>query len=224
MAKINWRHCRTAWLIAGIVFLVAGPANYIVWLILDFDDTSLVAMCNYLYLLPVCLGIFVPAQNFHKLMHLGGKRLDFFKSSLLTYVPVCAVVSLLSVVANLTVDRWMVASGEIDAALDLLNAFEFMEHGAVIAFLQMTAFLIFASCAAHTLTLIQGRWYGWVCDAMLVAFICMFAPVKPLLDAMVWFWYMAIFHSMAAVQILFCLAVSAALYWVSSIPIRSRAF
>jgi hypothetical protein len=227
MTKVNWRHSKTAYLIAGITFLV-GLSNYIVWPELYVNGVNsgsyLTAMGDYLYLLPVCLGIFVPTQNFRRLMNLGGNRMDFFKSGALTYVPVAATVSLLSVIAYLTIDAWMIASfgGGLRGVLDLLDAFGFMARGPVVAFFQMSAFLIFAACVAHTLTLIQGHWYGWVTDGLLIAVLCVFTPVEPIRDALVWFWNMAIFHSHAIAQIAFCLALGAAVYCASLIPIKSK--
>ncbi|MDR1443361.1 MAG: hypothetical protein LBI94_00615 [Treponema sp.] len=222
MAKINWRHSKTAYWVTGTVFALAGPVEYIVSIAVRNPYNEVVAMGNYLYLFPLCMAIFVPAQNFQRLMNLGGTRLDFFKSSLLTYAPAAAVGSLASVILNLTIDKWMVSSGAIAGVLDLLTVFGFMERGPAAAFFQMTVFLLLTACTVHMLTLIQGRWYGWVTDALIIAVISVFTPIASLRAVLVWFFTMIIFHDAAAVQILSCLLCGAAVYGLSLIPVRSR--
>jgi hypothetical protein len=221
MAKVNWRHSQAAYLITGIAFLLT-VANYITSIFFNDSETYTVAAGNYLYLLPLCMGIFVCAHNFPKLMNLGGKRMDFFKSYLPTYALVAAIVSLASIIPYLTIDKWMVSSGKFAGMLDLLDVFGFMERGAVVAFFQMTVFLLLLSITAHTLTLLQGRWYGWVADTIIIALIAVFTPIAPLRAALVWFFDMIIFHDFAIVQILSCLLLGAAIYCASIVPIKSK--
>ncbi|GHU61644.1 hypothetical protein AGMMS49983_01730 [Clostridia bacterium] len=222
MAKVNWKNSKTAWLITAVIFLSAGVAYYIMAIFIDYFLGDVIALGNFLYAAPLFLAIFVPAQNFSKLMHLGGNRKNFFRSALITYVPVAAGASLVSILTHMILDALLTSAGMIGSSLDLLNGFGFMEHGSVVAFFQMTVFLLFVSCAAHTLTLIQGHWYGWVCDGLIIAVICVFTPIEPLRGALVWFWNMAIFHEYAIVQIVFCLVLALAIYAASLVPIKSK--
>jgi hypothetical protein len=221
MAKINWRYSVQPYLITGITVLL-GLADLILAMALRIPGNESVAIGNYLYLLPLCMAIFVPARNFSRLMHLGGTRMDFFKGALLTYTAAAAITGLLSLVTHLTVDKWMVSRGLYAGIQDLLDVYGFMARGPAAAFFQMTAFLLLTASAAHTLTLIQGRWYGWVVDTLIVAIISVFTPIAPLRAALVWFFNMIIFHDIAAVQILSCMILGTAIYCASLIPIKSR--
>lgn len=216
--KINLRLTRTAYLIFGIVFIV-GLSDPILSLAMpDPDDYSL-AVGTYIYLLPLLLAVFIPAQNFSKLMNLGGKRMDFFYGSLLTYLLITAVVTLLSVILFFILDPIMRANTGL---MNLLDIFSFMSNGAVVAFLQMFAFLSLCCCVFHTLTLIQGHWYGFVVDVIIIAVISVFTPIATLRAALVWFFNMIIFHDIAIVQIVFCLVLSVGIYCASLIPIRTK--
>jgi hypothetical protein len=221
MAKVNWRHSQTAYLITGICFVV-GNIQYIIELMVNPEGNMTIPVGNYLYLLPVCMGVFVIAHNFPKLMNLGGKRLDFFISGIITYLPIAAGASLMSIVTRCTIDKWMLANSRMAGFLDLYDVFGFMERGAVVAFFQMTSFLLLLSITAHTLTLIQGRWYGWATDTIIIAIIAVFTPIAPLRAALVWFFDMIIFHDFAIVQILSCLLLGAAIYCASIVPIKSK--
>lgn len=221
MAKINWRHSRVAQLITGIAFLV-GFVQYILDNTVNVEGNISLAAGNYLFLLPLFMGIFVTALNFPRLLHLGGKRMDFFKSGIITYAGVAVFASLLSMLTYFTTDRLMLAHGRIAGIIDLYNVFGFMSRGPVVAFLQMTSFLLLVAVVAHTLTLIQGHWYGWVTDVLIIAIISVFTPIAPLRAALIWFFNMIIFHELALVQILCCLLLSALIYCASLIPIRSK--
>ena len=221
MAKINWRHSNVAYLIAGITF-VMGYAQYIIELTVNPPGNILFSAGNYLYLLPLCMGVFVAALNFPKLMSLGGKRMDFFKSGIITYAPIAAAVSLASIVTRFTIDKWMLTNSRIAGTLDFYDIFGFMNRGIIVAFIQMTAFMLLIAIATHTLTLIQGRWYGWVTNAAIIAIISVFTPIAPLRAALVWFFYVIIFHEYAVVQILACLLIGAVIYSASLIPIKSK--
>jgi hypothetical protein len=223
IAKINWRNSKTSYLITGIVFAM-GIVQYIIDFVINNVESDTLSAGNYLYLLPLCMGIFVPARNFSKLMSLGGKRIDFFKSGLLTYAPAAAAACLASMLTRLSIDRWLVSTGRIAGTVDLLDVFGFTSRGPVVAFLQTTVFLLLAACTAHTLTLIQGRWYGWLTNALIIAVISVFTPIAPLRAALVWFFNLIIFHDYAIVQIASCLVFGALIYGVSLIPIKSRVF
>jgi hypothetical protein len=220
MARVNWRHNLVAYLIAAIV-LAAGAGNYVTWLfVTGTSDNETTAVGDYLMLLPLGIALFICARNFHKLMNLGGTRMDFFRSGWLTFTPAAVVVAAIMVVLNRTLDPWMLRRGAFAAALDVLDAFGFTSHGAFVAFLQMAAWLTGASAFVWTLTLIQGRWYGWVADALIIAVISVFTPIAPLRAVLVWFFHLTIFGPWL-LQIVACLVLGALVYAASLVPIRS---
>ena len=221
MVKINLRQSQTVHIIM-IIVLITGIFNYIMFLTINSKEegASTTAFGNLLYLTPLLMAIFVPAENFSKMINLGGKRKDFFKSSIILYVLVSAIVTILSILFYFTIDQIAIIEERL---LDVLDVFGFMENGVIIAFFQMWAFLILVSCTAHTITLIQGRWYGWVVDVLIIAIISVFTPIAPLRATLVWFFNMIIFHDIAIVQIISCLVLSAIIYCLSLIPIKSKA-
>jgi len=87
----------------------------------------------------------------------------------------------------------------------------------------MAAFFFLFACVLHTLTLAQGHWYGWVADVAIIAVISVFTPIPPLRGALVWFFDLIIFNNVPIVQILACLAIGAAVYAASLVPIATKA-
>lgn len=220
MMKVNARQAKTAYWIAGIIFLACIASAITSYSGRNAADNMTVAVGNYLFLLPVLLGILIPAKNFTKLMNLGGKRMDFWKSCLPLYVLAALAVSLVGILLCRFLNPVML--NRLGGVMDLFDIFGFMARGIVAAFIQMSAFLFLAACAAHTLTLIQGRWYGWVVDVLIVAIISVFTPIAVLRSALVWFFRMIIFHHSALVQIVSCVVLGAAVYALSLIPIKSK--
>jgi hypothetical protein len=147
-------------------------------------------------------------------------RMDFFISAGLTYLCAAATVTVIS----LAMELFLGGPGQenIDWLFSLFEVFGFKRNGPGTAFLRMTAFLLLFCCVLHTLTLVQGRWYGWVIDGLLIAIISVFTPIAPLRAALGWFFTMIIFHDSALVQILSCIVLSAAVYAASLIPIKNK--
>jgi hypothetical protein len=214
MTKVNLRNSKTAYLVGGIVLLM-GLVSVITTEIIYPSEGNSIAVENYLFMLPLFIAIFTPAQNFAKLMNLGGKRMDFFKSGIIVYGLACAAVSLVSLIMYYAIDNAI-------AIFSLYDVFGFMRHGPVAAFFQMTAFLSLFCVVLHTLTLSQGHWYGWVADLLIVAIISVFTPIAPLRAVLGWFFTMIIFHEAVPVQILSCVILGAVIYCGSLIPIRTR--
>lgn len=220
MARINLKTASDPYLITGIV-LALGAVNYILSLAIPGSSgNTTVALGNYLFLLPLLMAIYIPAKNFTKLMHLGGKRIDFFKGAILTYLPSTVFAALVSLAIHYTIDPIILK--RIAGVFDLYEIFGFLQHNVIVAFIQMTAFLLMFSCVLHTLTLIQGKWYGWVIDVVIVAIISVFTPIAHLRAALVWFFRLIIFNDSAIIQIGACAVLGAAAYCISLIPIKSK--
>jgi hypothetical protein len=219
IVKINLKQVKAAYWVTGVVLLLT-IAQMIVFAIIALEGDNDMPFGNYLVLLPLLAAILIPARNFTKLMNLGGKRMDFFKGCILSYLPVVLAVSLLCVALRFILDPLMLV--DLESSLNLLDAFGFMRRGAVVAFFQMSAFLLVFCCVLHSLTLAQGHWYGWAADILIIAIISVFTPIAPLRAVLVWFFRMIIFHESALVQIVSCVVFGAVVYCGSLIPIRSK--
>ncbi|MDR0964517.1 MAG: ABC transporter ATP-binding protein [Clostridium sp.] len=183
-------------------------------------DAISLGIGDYLYLSPILLAILVPTLHFRKLMHLGGRRIDFYRSCILTYIPMVAVVTLITCVMQVTLYPFL-RSGGIQMFY-MAEVFGFSARGFVITFMQMFAFFFLVSCVLHTLTLIQGYWYGWVVDVLIVTIISVFTPIAPLRVWLVRFFDLIIFHDHIAVQIVCCLVLGFVIYSASLIPIQTK--
>ncbi|MDR0877945.1 MAG: hypothetical protein LBN21_07815, partial [Treponema sp.] len=201
--------------IAGGIILLLGVTDVILWATIDPSEENSIAIGNYLFMLPLFMAIFTPAQNFAKLMNLGGTRMVFFKSSILVYGLACAAVSLVSLILYYAIDNAI-------AIFSLYDVFGFMRRGPVAAFFQMSLFLLLFCTALHTLTLSQGRWYGFAADVLIIAIISVFTPIAPLRAVLGWFFTMIIFHEAAPMQMLSCIVLGAVIYCGSLIPIKTK--
>jgi hypothetical protein len=217
---INIRQSKSAYIITAILILAAIANEIVLSVVFGPHDTNMMALNNYLYILPLLIAIFVPARNFSKLINLGAKRMDFFKSSAFTYLYAAAAVTAASLALELIFGG--MARTNADWLLSLFEVFGFMRNGPAAAYFQMAAFLLLFCCVLHTLTLVQGRWYGWALDAAIIAVISVFTPIAPLRTALGWFFTMIIFHDSALVQILSCLVLGAVVYAASLIPLTSK--
>ncbi|MDR0424778.1 MAG: hypothetical protein LBH39_04900 [Clostridiales Family XIII bacterium] len=221
IAKINLKQSKTAYMIVGILFFLQVGSEIVTRVILRLEGGGL-ALGNYLLLLPLLMGIFIPAKNFSKLLNLGCKRLDFFRGCLPAYAAAAFFVTLACLVLWLAVDPVLLSYSSEPSLYNLFDVFGFARDGVAIAFFRMFAFLLLVSCVAHTLTLVQGRWYGWLADALIIIIISVFTPIAPLRAALVWFFHTIIFHEFAAVQILSCLILGAAVYCAGLAPIKAK--
>jgi hypothetical protein len=219
MAKITLKESKTAFLVTGILVGVQ-LVNMIFAAVLAPDDSQSLAVGDYLYFFPVLCSILIPALQFPKIMYLGGKRKDFFKSCCLAYIPAIAGAALLATVLEFTLytpvrvySIYMFSAAEV---------FGFAARGPVICFLQTFAFFTLCCLVFHTITLIQGHWYGYACDALIIAIISVFTPIAPLRAVLVWFFNLIIFNENIALQILSCLIIGAAVYALSIFPIKTR--
>jgi len=219
IVKTNFKQSTLAYFIAGGL-MVAAIANVIVsWAL---GNTGSMEIENFLYLLPILMAIFIPAGHFNKIMNLGGKRVDFFKACIINYVIVAFVVTGASLLIHLIATPLIGHFAYDDISLSLWTAFGFANNNMAVAFFQKFSFLVLLMSLLHTLTLSQGRWYGWVANVLIVAIISVFTPIAPLRAALVWFFNMIIFHSNAFVQIGFCLVLAAGIYTLSLIPTRDK--
>ncbi len=216
VAKTNITNVKLAYMYTLIPLGIVTLQDIVYIILYQFDifpgaESANAATGNYLYLFLIVSAIVIPSMHFHRFMNLGGKRKDFFMGNALTYVIMAAVISVIGVILYFTYEKMVLTyySGE---TLNTLYVFGWIQHGAVIAFFQQFAFLLLLAVSIHTLTAIQGKWYGWVTDAVIVAVISVFTPIAPLRSALVWFFNLIIFNSNILMQIGACLVLSAVIY------------
>ena len=227
VAKINLRHVNNLYLIVGIV-LACLASSYITNIVfIDpgyYGDNSIISANCALIGLPVMAAILIPALNMRRIINLGAKRQDFLKGTALVYVLFSAIAALLMIVISYTVDRAMLGTMYFAEVMDMLRAFGFIYRGPVVAFLQMFAFMLLFAAFAHTLTVAQGSWRGWMFNAAIIAVICVFTPIEPLRNLLIGLFYLIIFNSNAALQIISCLVLAAVVYMLSKPTLAKKAF
>lgn len=185
----------------------------------DQSQNTYVDSANYLYLAVILASIFIPTLNFKKIMHLNGKKLDFYWGTLINYVIIAAVVSLANIVL------FLLCKSLFGSRLIIWNTvvlFGWMSHGIVMAFFQQFFFLLLAAIFIHTLTTMQTFWFGWVADAVLAAIISVFTPIPVLRTALIWFFNMIIFNNNALLQIFVCLILSAVIYTLNLLALQRK--
>jgi len=206
----------------------------------NVGNQTIISFGNYLWLLPLMAGIFIPARNFRRLINLGGKRENFFWGSLMAHSIMAAIISFTNTIIFYVLDRPIIRAeyfhpirtpgdaafvmgqpGHIGGAVNLVEVFGWIQNGFVFAFLQQFALLFLIATFAHTLTAIQDKWYGWLTSVALIAIISVFSPIPMLRGALVWFFNLIIFHDIAVLQIVACIVIGMAIYMINK-PVLSR--
>ncbi|MCL2575896.1 MAG: hypothetical protein FWE33_05630 [Defluviitaleaceae bacterium] len=217
MTKLNFKHSKIAYLITGAALL----SNVISLVLLGFGiDSGVNDIATYLFALPIFMAIFIPALNFYPFMNLGGKRIDFFQANIITYLITIFIVTAISFLVHSTIDQFVFNHNDYD--ISLWTTFGFTQNNNFIAMLQMFSFFTLLISAIHAIVLMQGRWYGWVINAIIVAIISVFTPIAPLRAALAWFFNLIIFHDTAILQIINCLILAAIIYTASLIPLKHK--
>ncbi|MDR1398556.1 MAG: hypothetical protein LBJ41_01340 [Treponema sp.] len=221
IVKLNILNNGRAYIITGIFLLLflVQESSYIIDIVTGNDDGAdyRASIGFALYLLILFSAIGIPIDNFHKLINLGGKRSDFFKSALLTYIVLACFVALANLAICYTYDRvWDDTNTKI---FNVIEAAGWNTHGPFATILQQFAFLLLVSVVIHTLSLIhvllRGSWRGWFFDGMLLAFIIACLSFEPLGSALKWFFQRFVFQPNLFLQIPICLGLTGIVYGLS---------
>lgn len=218
ITRVNFT--RTTWiayLVAGICFLNTFIQAFI-YNLLGYSENSQVSEGNMLLLVLILSAVLIPSVNFSKIMHLNGKKQDFFWACLFNYIFFAAVLSAINLLLMYTYDR---AMGSTITLWNIAEIFGWTKDGIILAFLRQFAFYLLLGIAIHTLTALQTFWYGWVTDLIIIAVISVFTPIAPLRKLMLDFFNMIIFNPNPIVHIITCLVLSALIYSIY-IPVLSR--
>lgn len=216
ITKINFK--QTTW-IAYLVALLSFASVFIQIFIryLLNSKTTEVSEGNQLLLALIIAAVLIPAVNFRKIMHLNGKKVDFFWASLINYIIFSVVLSIINLVLYTTIDSVM---GSIVTIWNIVDLFGWIRHGIIVAFFMQFAFYLLVGVTIHTLTAMQTFWFGWVVDFVLVTIISVFIPIAPLRSILIDFLNLIILNPNALAQVAICLALSVAIYTLN-IPILS---
>ena len=223
--KINLKTIGGAY-IATLAGIGAMVSNYIIYVVQVsrgdiLSDNMGVSVGWAFWALPVAAGIIISSVNFRRIMSLGGNRADYFKGSLISYIIIAAAASLLGVITYYLVDIPFAAAEIYGGVLAVPEIFGWNAHGPIVFFIQQFAFLLLTAFFTHTFCGLQGKWYGWVVNAAFIAGIPVFSAIEPLRNILAGYFYLIFFFPNALVQILVCLAVGFAFYFLSK-PIYAR--
>ncbi len=218
MTRVNF--IKTTW-IAYLVALLSFTSSFVQSFIRYFiavEDGGQTSEGNSLIIVIIIAAVLIPSVNFYKLMHLNGKKTDFFWASITNYIVFAAAIALVNVLLFYTIDKMLKTSVII---YDIIDVFGWSDNGVIFAFLRQFAFYLLLGVVLHTLTSIQTFWWGWVIDLVIVAIISVFTPIAPLRQLLVDFFNVIIFNPNPVVHIAVCLSLSAGIYSLN-IPILSR--
>lgn len=175
IAKINFRQkALYVYIITAILMLVA----IVLPLMPDSgtgEQMTNVSPGTYLYVLAILLPIFVSTYNFTHLMNIGAKKKDYFNGCALTYILTAAVISLVSSI----VYGILVLTKLNDSVMDIISMTGWNTN-VVTMFLCQFAILLLLQSFIHTLILVQGKWYGWVANGVILLLITIFSLIPGL--------------------------------------------
>ncbi|WP_070041229.1 hypothetical protein [Robinsoniella peoriensis] len=217
IAKINFRFLLPAYIITA-VFLLAGVWN-LIGASTGITGNIYVEIGNYLYVFAVLAPIFIAGRNFKRIMHLNGKKQDYYWGCLANYIIIAAAASLGNMIL------FFCSKALFDSLVNiqsLAEIFGWLSHGIVICFIQQFCFLLLTAVFVHMMTEMQSSWLGWLADVLLVVVLSVFIPVPVLRNVLEGFFRLIIFHPNVFIQIGCCLVLTALCYAVDLYVLRRK--
>ena len=224
IGKINLVKNKIPYLVTGIIIIAVLVQNIIYLIrapIADKIGDIEISIGNYFWILILMAAILIPTQNFSKIINLGGKRDNFFLGCLISYGILTVSVSLCNTIIYYTYDRFFNSVGYLGTMINCIEVFGWNKHGAGIVFVRQFAFLFLLATFFHTLTAVQGKWYGWITNLVIVTIISVFTPIASLRATLAWFFRMIIFHPNPLLHITFSLVLAITVYLLNK-PIFAR--
>ncbi|SIS15289.1 hypothetical protein SAMN05878482_1257 [Peribacillus simplex] len=211
VAKLNFKKVKLSY----FIFLALIGLQLISYMINNIFNKSneggfSLSFGFYAYIIIILSAMLIPARNFEKIMNFNVKKLDYMKGSVINYVVFALIISLFTVLCYLYLDKLLPVGNSFVA--NPFGVFGWDNNGVIIAFVRQFVFMLMVALVVHTLTTIQGTWYGWLTDIMIVAVICVFTPIASLRKVLVSIFDTLIFTPNAAIQITSCLGVSVVVY------------
>ncbi len=218
ITRINFT--RTTW-IAYLVALLSFSSTLVQTFIRFLTNTpeeGQLSEGNMLLLVLIVGAVLIPAVNFRKIMHLNGKKVDFFWAALINYIIFSAAISLINLILYTSLDSFF---NPVVPLWDIIEIFGWTNNGIFFAFYRQFAFYLLLGVVLHTLTSVQTFWWGWVIDLILAAIISVFTPIASLRQLLVDFFNLIIFNPNPMAHVAVCLSLAAGIYALN-IPILSR--
>ena len=223
--RLNLKYIKGAYiaLAAGIAAL---SSSIILSVIFEAQGESMAGNYNVsmgwaAWALPVTAAIIITAVHFKRITSLGGNRDNFFQGSLISYVILAAISSLIGLIIYYAFDLPYIALGRYGGVITVPEVFGWGVHGPVVFFLQQFAFLFLTAAFTHTFCSAQGKWYGWASFIGALVVLCVFLPIEPLRNIVIGYAYLIMFMPIVPLQILACLAIGLGFYWLNK-PIYAR--
>lgn len=219
ITKLNIKNIKSTYLTIGIICVALLVQDFIKMALTsagtDIGSQSVISLGHYLWLLIPTGAIVIVRKNFRKIVNLGGKRSDFFMGSLISYLVLSTAVSLANTLIFYSYDKFIMSTGTFEGIFNLMDIWGWAAHGVIIGFIQQVVFLMLLGAFTHTLTLVQGTWFGWTVDILIAGILAVFIPIRALREILVGFLRMILFHPNAMLQIFNCLVLGAILYALS---------
>ena len=241
IAKMNLANIKVPYFVTGLALGIAMVQSIIYAIIaIIYGKAGIqmeISIGNYFWLVVLLAAVYIPTRNFRRIVNLGGKRNGFFWGSMISYVLLASVGSLANAIFYYTYDKFLIGTGAYvgigaflkdssmfsnkNIVVNLIELFGWNSHGVFLAIIQQFVFLILLAAVVHTLSSIQDKWYGWVIDVIIAAFLGLFIPIASLRPTLLSFINLIVFNSNAFVQIVICLILAILIYALNK-PILSR--
>lgn len=209
-----------AYVAAALVLLCLGFA-YLVVMREATSDSEVISIVHAWIVLVILVAVLMPARTYRRVINLGGRRLDCDWASLMVNTLLAALGGIIMVVVHATLDVFIAQRSY--AVVSIMDGFGFTAHGSVVAFLQMTAWLLAVASFAQALTLANTRWYGWVADILIVALVVVSASTTALRGVLTWIFDLTIFGA-PGIQVTSCLVLAALLTSLSKVLLDRKDF
>lgn len=216
-AKLELKNINTAYITGGCLVIIG------LWTLLQcltgLTSNNYIDTANYLYIFAVLVPILVPAYCMKKILYLNGSKDTFFKGTLLVYIIVALVFSVMNLLIYSLTD---LIFGDYLAIKNLSVIFGWRSNGVIICFMQQFAFFFFAECFFHILTCAHFRRFGIAADILIAVVLAVFIPVASLRKYLIVFFDLIIFNDNWSIQIISCLILSTVFYLLSVTIIKRR--
>lgn len=172
------------------------------------------------FLIPLA-ALYIPTNNFRRIINLGGKRRDYFWGSLVTYAVLACAASLIGVIVHYAEDLIATSIDPFSNIVALSDVFGWSAHNPIVAFFQQLAFLFLLATFVHTLATMRNKWYGWVTYITLFTVVLVFTNTMSLQSKIAWFFNLLTSHDNALLQIVSCVVLAMVIYMFSK-PVIAR--
>ncbi|WP_054025003.1 hypothetical protein [Bacillus sp. FJAT-28004] len=221
VAKLNFKTVKLSYFIF-LAIIVLQLSSYLINDLLNTSKEGFsLSFGFYSYIIIIMSAMLIPARNFQKIMNLNVKKLYYMRGSFINYVVFSLIISLFTLLCYLYLDKLIPVSNN-GLVANPFGVFGWSNNGVLVAFIRQFVFMLMVALIFHTLTTIQGTWYGWLTNFMIVAVISVFTPIASLRKVLVSIFDTLIFTPNAVIHIVSCLGVSAVVYGLCVLAVSRK--